>query len=428
MKGIRKGLACLLVGVLTLGATGFVSGSVYAENAPAVQATLTAQATYTGTAQGVSHTIEERENAIGSNVIVRVPVWIEKSGVEGYGTPKFYTHGGRLVDDALPVGKWSTVSFETTVSLFSDGRTGIAVDVTNCDGYTVKFGEATVTANGIPETLLGGATMYMLPSTVAEQNESFVILTENGKLIVMDGGNYGDGEFLAEFLLSFKSEVDAWFISHYHSDHIGAAAYILENDLITVNNLYYAFPSKEEHDKYDGTGRGKEYTKFVAGAENALNVERPVKGWTKTIDGLTFTALNSQSYYPVAGTETAYNYGNNTTIIYRMDAEDGESTLFLGDAGVQLGADVMANNAEMLKGCRIIQAAHHGQNGVAKAFYQFVGGDIYLVNAPTALWYANLNGTIGSNTTVTSLENREWFREVGAVRTIVAMESVKTIQ
>lgn len=83
MKGIRKGLACLLVGVLTLGATGFVSGSVYAENAPAVQATLTAQATYTGTAQGVSHTIEERENAIGSNVIVRVPVWIEKIGRGG---------------------------------------------------------------------------------------------------------------------------------------------------------------------------------------------------------------------------------------------------------------------------------------------------------------------------------------------------------
>ena len=319
MKRTQKILSCLLGSVISLaGVGGYVVAKtgVNADNAAVLQSATVAEKTYTGTAEGFRHIVADYENAIGSKVIVRIPVWIEKSGVTGYGTPSFYTNGNVLVDDALPIGKWSTVSFETTVSLFADDVTGIFLDVKKCDGYTVKFAQATVTASDLPETLLGGATMYMLPSVAAAQNESFVLVTKNGKLIVMDGGNYGDGQFLAEFLLGFKSEVDAWFISHYHEDHIGAAAYILENDLITVNNLYYAFPSKEEHDKYDSTKRTMEYTTFTEYAENALHVETPVKDWTKTIDGLTFTALNSQSYYVTPNGQAAYNYGNNTAEHY----------------------------------------------------------------------------------------------------------------
>ncbi|MBE6985139.1 MAG: MBL fold metallo-hydrolase, partial [Ruminococcaceae bacterium] len=107
--------------------------------------------------------------------------------------------------------------------------------------------------------------LYQLPSSTLNssgkyrQNMSYVIKTRNGKIIVIDGG-YVTEDSDAEYLLSFLQEVtgksvpnvDAWFFTHPHEDHIGAFEGLAERHAgeITVDTIYYNFPSKEQIIKY----------------------------------------------------------------------------------------------------------------------------------------------------------------------------------
>ena len=54
----------------------------------------------------------------------------------------------------------------------------------------------------------------------------YIALTENGKIIVIDGGYGDDAEDIIELLKSNCSEdtphIDLWIITHPHFDHYGA--------------------------------------------------------------------------------------------------------------------------------------------------------------------------------------------------------------
>ena len=68
--------------------------------------------------------------------------------------------------------------------------------------------------------------LYMLGNQTTIQMMSFVIETEDGKLIVIDGGKPGDAQHLLDTLRRLSGEekphVNAWFLTHNHIDHTGA--------------------------------------------------------------------------------------------------------------------------------------------------------------------------------------------------------------
>ena len=51
------------------------------------------------------------------------------------------------------------------------------------------------------------------------QMMGYVIKTKNGKLIVIDGGGYGQGAPIEKVIKDWGGKVDMWFITHNHSDH-----------------------------------------------------------------------------------------------------------------------------------------------------------------------------------------------------------------
>lgn len=346
---------------------------------------------------------------IGEVIAVEVYVQPLKSGVSGYTGIKIRTLG-QWVDDCLPVSAWSRLYFEGRVCFDAEkSESFVKTEIENCEGYTINFTKANATTNPLKGDMFGGATVYMLPSTTTVQNQSYVIKTASGKIIVFDGGNYTDGEYLSKFLLNMTSEVDAWFFSHYHDDHIGAFAYIIEHDLVDVNTVYYDFPTKEETIKF-GDGAFPEYTVFMNNVHKCKKIVTPKENDVFVIDDVTFTALNSLQY--ISG-----NFGNNTTITYKIDTL-GVSMLFLGDCGIELGDYIMNNHAEEIKQCEVIQMAHHGQKGVSHDFYKALNGRIYLINAPTALYYANYRGEINDNTSVDTFLTRGWVRDLNVLRKI----------
>ena len=86
--------------------------------------------------------------------------------------------------------------------------------------------------------------------------------------------------------------------------------------------------------------------------------------------------------------------------------------LFLEDLAVEGGRRLVADYGARLQ-CDIVQMAHHGQDGVERAFYEVVRPKICLYNAPDWLWDCDNDGGKGSGQWKT-LETRRWMEELGA--------------
>jgi hexosaminidase len=74
-------------------------------------------------------------------------------------------------------------------------------------------------------------TLWQLPSQINTIGNSYVIQTDDGKVIVMDGGVKEEEGYLRGFIGALGNVVDCWIVSHPHPDHVGAFIRILENPM-----------------------------------------------------------------------------------------------------------------------------------------------------------------------------------------------------
>ncbi|MBO7296091.1 MAG: MBL fold metallo-hydrolase, partial [Clostridia bacterium] len=94
-------------------------------------------------------------------------------------------------------------------------------------------------------------TVHMLKSITNIQMMSFVITTEDDKVIVIDGGWPQDMPYLVEYLQGLtgleKPCVHAWILTHPHNDHIRGFIELMEGnpDALDVEKIYYNFPSAQ---------------------------------------------------------------------------------------------------------------------------------------------------------------------------------------
>ena len=93
-------------------------------------------------------------------------------------------------------------------------------------------------------------TLYMME--LYGNGNSFVIQLKNGHFILNDGGTRNDAPYLFDFIESLVPEgeipvIEAWFISHSHTDHSGVLAKIGEETQLAkrfyVEGVYFTKPS-----------------------------------------------------------------------------------------------------------------------------------------------------------------------------------------
>ena len=269
----------------------------------------------------------------------------------------------------------------------------------------------------------------VLYQLVPEKNslmQSYVIKTAHGKLIVIDGGIDGEGLDRAPYMPAALRaiagvadgeyfEVEAWFLSHAHKDHIYElskmmAEYTADSNY-KINNIYFDFPEfgsaeyagqntdmeaskiKENVNKYGETiGEGENYYDKINGA--VINSEAVAKGLSFEIDGVKIDVL--QTWDPADGTSNV----NDTSLVLRFHIEE-QTVLFLNDLGSIGGRRLLATYGDQLKS-DIVQMAHHGQAGVNKDVYMAIDADVHLW--PTPIWVWN-----NANKTYQIDEVREWL-------------------
>ena len=103
----------------------------------------------------------------------------------------------------------------------------------------------------LPERKSKGAHMYMIPTCAlskagtSARGMGFVIRSANGKLMVIDGGQWSEGPVIVDLLKMLSGqevpEVECWFMTHPHADHIDAFLRIGETmkDTVKIKGFYH---------------------------------------------------------------------------------------------------------------------------------------------------------------------------------------------
>lgn len=92
-------------------------------------------------------------------------------------------------------------------------------------------------------------TIYQLNSVTNIQMNSYIITTEDGCVLVIDGGFREDAGNMLDYLRKITGaavpHVDAWILSHAHKDHISCFLEIMEKhrEAVDVAKVMYNFPS-----------------------------------------------------------------------------------------------------------------------------------------------------------------------------------------
>ncbi len=267
--------------------------------------------------------------------------------------------------------------------------------------------------------------IYMLSPVGGIQMGSYIVTNADGDVLVIDGGWRSDALNLIEHLKKATGmevpRVDAWIISHPHSDHVEAFLEINEKyaDKIDFSGpLYYNFPSEQflaKKDK-DAAASVKEfYDALPTFADKTCIVSG---GDTYSVGNIKLEFLNSPDY-TLDG-----DVCNNASLVVKVTVA-GKTVLFLADCGYDLGKKLLERYKEsgILK-CDICQMAHHGQGGADRDLYEAVSPEICLWPTPDYLW--NNDAGLGYNTHEwKTFETRAWMDEIGVKKSYVSKDGTQ---
>ena len=253
------------------------------------------------------------------------------------------------------------------------------------------------TASGIKEEKifefgLGGYKILQAPNMTVSQMMSYLVITPNKKVIVIDGGMPGDATYLTEKIHEAGSVVSLWIITHVHRDHYGALVEILQQpDMngITIEKLCYHFPPAEWI--YQSEPQTLPHSKiFLEMLPKYLHITQIAHESDKYhIDGLVIDILKVPTDYN--DYDPTYKKGstvNDTSIAFKLIFPNGKTALFLGDLGLRAGHKLAERYKEKLKS-DIVQMAHHGQNGAGEDVYNWVQPTLCMWPAPMWLYDNN---------------------------------------
>lgn len=259
------------------------------------------------------------------------------------------------------------------------------------------------------------------------QKMGYIVLTESGKIIVIDGGYRDEAEDFLKLIKSIsvnKPVISAWFLTHLHDDHIGLFEEIIKKYYsdVVIENIYYNFPTREELQNHWQGAAIPTYDAFFGNSERfEENVKIVQKNDVFEIDSVRFEVL----FVPKNRYSESKNI-NNTSIVIRMETGK-QSVLFLADLAEPAGGDFIKEvNADKIK-ADIVQMAHHGQWGVSKAVYEKIAPLCCLWCTPDWLWDNDIGEGFNTHGFQT-VEVRRWMDELGVKQHFVIKDGTQILE
>ena len=249
-------------------------------------------------------------------------------------------------------------------------------------------------------------TLWQLPSQTPVQMMSYVLQTVHDQVVVIDGGNAGDAPYLREFINGLGGKVEAWVITHPHSDHFAALTEILQAPgAPEIKAIYGSLPDEAWIAQHCSEGELKSYRAMARALEASHRTVIELSlGQTLDIDGVKIEVLG------VKNPEITANPINNSSLVLRV-SDPQKAVLFLADLGAEGGDKLLAGPYADRLPADYVQMAHHGQNGVRENVYQAIRPRFCLWPTPKWLWDNDNGGGPGSGPWRT-LEVRQWMEKL----------------
>ena len=249
-------------------------------------------------------------------------------------------------------------------------------------------------------------TVWQIPSHSNTIGNSYVFQTKTGKVIVMDGGFPEEAYTLRGFIGALGNEVEAWFISHPHDDHMGALREILKQGMqdLRIKAIYHSSITDKVIDAEPTEAEKTRdfYDKLSKCDAKVVDIQQA--GQVFDFDGMKLKIVS------VATQLTTNPYNNNSMIMRVWDKR--KSLVFLGDAGVDCGDLALKGPYAEDLNCDYLQMAHHGQNGCSEDFYRSIKFRACLW--PTPMWVWNNDTGKGFDTAnLKTVRTREWMDKIG---------------
>lgn len=201
-------------------------------------------------------------------------------------------------------------------------------------------------------------------------------------LIVIDGGWAENEQQVRNVIKGHGGTVSAWFVTHYHNDHVDAFNRVYANpDGIKIEKIY---DSPIDYDKYievaqewDTVDSFTTYLEQTNGDERVTHLNR---GDVLDIDGLQVEVFNSYDEITLA-TETT-DIPNDAALMLKISSTQ-DSILFCSDCHSQVMADMLMKEytAEQLH-AEYVQPGHHGNNSLPVGFYDYIKPKQIIFDAP----------------------------------------------
>jgi hypothetical protein len=267
-------------------------------------------------------------------------------------------------------------------------------------------------------------SLQQLPTHNDNVMNSYIIETRHAKTIVIDGGDQDEAEYLYTLLgKECKYHVNAWFVSHPHSDHVGALIEILRNPiykLLKIDTIYGSIPAQEETNRYEFNDMDASINLMKALSASKEDFVQLRLGELISIDSVFFKILG------VKNPEIKVNYLNNSSVVMRV-YDSTKSVLFTGDLGIEGGNKILDRNENDALISDYVQLSHHGNNGVSKEFYEAVNPKFCLWPTPLWLWENDNGHGVNSGQWQTMIV-REWMSSLGVKKNYVMADGLCKIE
>lgn len=270
---------------------------------------------------------------------------------------------------------------------------------------------------------LGGAKITMLKGNESGQQISIVIETNDGQLIVVDGGLKTNAPYLCKYIKAKGGKVAAWLLTHPHVDHVGALAVILEQQKVAGHpdyynidpgQIYYSFAPYSYYEQYEQKYRLPVISEIMEDLSQypaEKKHENSPRGTTFTYGNVTVEILNTAYSIPI-------DTGNNSSICYRITI-NGKTLLITGDLPYEAAGKLLEElPPEKLK-ADIVQMAHHGQHGGSFAFYSAVQPKYALWPSSKELWDHRKDSFTEDQQVYTVALTKYWTNKLGVEKNFV---------
>ena len=263
--------------------------------------------------------------------------------------------------------------------------------------------------------------IIQLSPQTSKQMMGYIIKTKNEKLIVIDGGNAEDAQNLINKINENGGEVECWFITHAHNDHVGAFVEIANNTNIKIKNIYASLNDYSWYEKYES--ERIDFTKRLIDTINSKNYKN-ILVELKLNEVIKIDNINAE-ILGIKNPEITENPGNEQSTIIKFYIGD-KSLLILGDIGENGSLKLLNTQRQKLKS-DYVQMSHHGQNGATRQLYEVISPKVCLWPTTSCLWN-NDSGEGYNSGTWKTLETRKWMEELGVYENYVAKDGDITIK